>query len=557
MTTLKSLHRSGSVLLSPQKRRRISGQGNSSQAKTPPSSKQVWEWILTSATVVKCYVRDAIAMSQDEEGWSFPEASAEIVGIVVGIQAYEKKIIYSVDDGTSVIDCTHAFQQPKKRLEGDKSSLPIEPPKPIARIGGVVDVVGRVRPQHGIRVIVADAVVPSSFERQLNHWKSVRNLHKTCYSCTEPFVIPVASIPSVPETPRKVPGPAKEDCTSPSVASQTTTATSPVAISPVKSKFEPQSPTKLRHPSRLRSYNLTDAAFRLYIKHYINNAPQGPTASDSDSDDNIYMPIRQYTSHILDTTICKQDYKILTSTPKTRSSASTSEGFTLSYLRRVPELSLMAKRVVKQRAREEKKLRETTSQSTSKSSSKRPVKHVKLDRAGLASKKKRLFQWAICELLRDGSIVLWDGPKRSYSGETSRVHGDASVLWKDSSTMTATNESLFSSTDISKLSSVADESESELSEPDPEEEAYMPTKPEILAAPIKNALVELALVPKRQMARRTELMGGSSKEEILGHLRRDDRWHFIGEWNITETLEYMDEEHMAWCIGNDKWIATQ
>lgn len=75
MTTLKSLHRSGSVLLSPQKRRRISGQGNSSQAKTPPSSKQVWEWILTSAGVIKCYVRDAMAMPQDEEGWSFPVAN--------------------------------------------------------------------------------------------------------------------------------------------------------------------------------------------------------------------------------------------------------------------------------------------------------------------------------------------------------------------------------------------------------------------------------------------------------------------------------------------------
>jgi hypothetical protein len=123
--------------------------------------------------------------------------------------------------------------------------------------------------------------------------------------------------------------------------------------------------------------------------------------------------------------------------------------------------------------------------------------------------------------------------------------------------MTATNDSLFGNTNVSKLSSMVDEGESDLSDPGPEEEAYMPTKPQILAFPIKNVLMELASAPTRQMVKQTELIGGSTKEEILGHLRRDDRWRFIGEWNITEALTYMDEEHMAWCIGNDKWIATQ
>jgi hypothetical protein len=217
----------------------------------------------------------------------------------------------------------------------------------------------------------------------------------------------------------------------------------------------------------------------------------------------------------------------------------------------------MAKRVVKQRAREEKKLRETASQQTSSSSSKQPAKSLRLNRTGLAMKKKRLFQWAICELLRDGSIVLWDGPKRTWSGESSRVPADANVLWKDSSTMTATNDSLFGNINISKLSSVVEEDESDVSDPELEEEAYMPTKPEILAGPIKKVLVELAAAPVRRKVKRTELIGGSTKEEILGHLRRDDRWRFIGEWNITEALTYMDKEHMAWCIGNDKWIATQ
>lgn len=133
--------------------------------------------------------------------------------------------------------------------------MPPELPERATRIGGVVKVVGRVHRQYESRAINVDAIgkdisslpafaepilVPSSFNNQLNHWKSVRDLHKTHYSCTEPFFISVPSVPGAPETPKKIPKPIEEDVTSPSVTSQTAAATSPIAASPVKHKHEPQ-----------------------------------------------------------------------------------------------------------------------------------------------------------------------------------------------------------------------------------------------------------------------------------------------------------------------------
>lgn len=217
----------------------------------------------------------------------------------------------------------------------------------------------------------------------------------------------------------------------------------------------------------------------------------------------------------------------------------------------------MAKRVVKQRAREEdKKARAIVSQPSSKPSSKQHVKRIRLDRAGLAAKKKRLFQWAICELLREGSIVLWDGPRRPCQDQDGREKANASMLWKDNSTPTTADSSLFSNADSSRPDSMLDEDDLDLSDPECDEEAYVSTKPEFLASPIKDALTALAAAPKKRIVKRNELLGGSTKEEIVGYLRRDDRWRFIGEWNVAEALEYMDRENMAWCVGDDKWIAT-
>ncbi|KAF9446009.1 hypothetical protein P691DRAFT_709352 [Macrolepiota fuliginosa MF-IS2] len=574
MTERKPLQRAGSILLSPSKRGRLSEDGEGKPTQELPA-KEIWEWTLTSAAVAKCYIRDAVTMPESQEGYDFywlgsvPCRKVEICGLVVGLQVFEKKILYTVDDGTSVIDCVHISQQHSRLQQANKSvrlPSPPPPPKPIARIGGVLKAVGKIQRKYENRVMLIDEIFPviSTPGSQLDHWRVVRERHKTHYSRTGPFVIPIVDQPRTPTMfpLNTVPTP-----------STVVSVSSPVAAlsSPIRPNPEPQSPPRLRHPSRLRSHNLTDTAFRLYVKHFIDNAPEDSTKDESNSDDDvdIYPPQRRYTSQILSTPTKPRRYDHDEHTPRTQadetpkpgsselqSSINSCKGFTLSYLRRIPELSLMAKRVVKQRAREEdKKARNVIAQSSSKSSSGQPTKRAKLDRIGLATKKKRLFQWAICELLRDGSIVLWDGPKRPCREENTYGNANASMLWRYNSSTTS-DGTLFSNASISN-STLDDGDELELSDPEPDEEAYASTKPELLIPSITGALKVLASAPRGQVVKRNELIGGSTKDEILGCLRRDDRWAFIGEWNVAEALDFMEKEGLAWRIGPDKWLLTQ
>jgi len=412
----------------------------------------------------------------------------------------------------------------------------------------------------------------SSFGAQLKHWEIVRQLHETRYGTSVSFVIPaVPRAQESPETLSQAAEPWMPAIITPSAVVDLSPTT--VASGLIKSMENPhvcvtrisqpyidyclhtQSQPKLRHPSRLRPSNLTDNAFRIYIKHFINNAPETLIKDVFYSDDDFYKSSQIRTATDLatddnDSTPCLRIPKKL-EWPSLSSFDRTCGGFTLSYLRRVPELSLMATRVVRQRARELRKKAQAAS--TSKSTLlNQPAEHTELSRSSLAAKKKRLFQWAICELMRDGSITLWDGPKRLLQTEVTDQNPGSNVLWKFSSA--AVDTSLFSNATSSRS---ADDDESDLSDPDPEEEAYISTKPELLAHTITDALKALVLTPpRRQIVKQNELIGGSTKEDILEYLKRDDRWAFIGEWNITETLEYMMKVGLAWNPSGDRWLAT-
>jgi hypothetical protein len=109
---------------------------------------------------------------------SVPCRTVKVVGMVVGIQVYEKKILYTsqlrllvlctvlstcsvlVDDGTGVLDCSHPQSLPKslpkEETTTSKYQRPekIEPPtmpKPITRIGQFVRVQGKVSVVYGFR----------------------------------------------------------------------------------------------------------------------------------------------------------------------------------------------------------------------------------------------------------------------------------------------------------------------------------------------------------------------------------------------------------------------
>lgn len=110
----KSLQRPRRLLLSPTKRR---SSLDDEQHTHRPSEKEIWEWTLTSAAVAKCYIRDVLTMSQcqgqsrplrkyligliKDIGFDFywlgntPCRKVEICGVIVGIQVFEKKIMYT------------------------------------------------------------------------------------------------------------------------------------------------------------------------------------------------------------------------------------------------------------------------------------------------------------------------------------------------------------------------------------------------------------------------------------------------------------------------------
>lgn len=208
-------------------------------------------------------------------------------------------------------------------------------------------------------------------------------------------------------------------------------------------------------------------------------------------------------------------------------------GFTLSYLRRVPELAEMARRVVvaeaKRRAKERRK-KGTDGRSQAGASSSAGLHDLARDKVG--PKVKRLFKWVVVQLLHEGSIVLWDGPMHACGEET-----HVEILWKTCTSISTNAEK----SDFGQSGEGHDGLlDGELSDPAADEEGYMPITSLFLAGYIEDVIRELS---------------GTTKEGILKKLHRDDRWKFIGEWQVQDALEYLRQESRAWRIG-DRWALT-
>lgn len=249
--------------------------------------------------------------------------------------------------------------------------------------------------------------------------------------------------------------------------------------------------------------------------------------------------------------------------PQSRASLNgDAQGFTLSYLRRVPELADMALRVVKAEAKrkrreEREKEKQKRSQVSSSSSSRAPTKAMKPETEEKASAKaKRLFQWAIIEVYQEGGIILWQGGIRPLPRHPSSSQGgnaETSMLWKHSNS-TIGESSIFSSTiNTTASTSVSriddEEDEGELSDPREDEEAYVPTTPSILAAPII-ACIQTLTTPPPAPAHLTKIQlrtiappPGPTPAQITNRLRRtDERYERVGEWLVKDALEWLASE---------------
>jgi hypothetical protein len=213
-------------------------------------------------------------------------------------------------------------------------------------------------------------------------------------------------------------------------------------------------------------------------------------------------------------------------------------GFTLSYLRRVPELAYMARMVVlaeaKRRGQMERKRANEDSQKRTEHSNR--VELLSQDKIG--PKMKRLFKWAVVKLYEEGSIVLCDGPARVYA---EGVFSGTSRLWKTSS-------SAFPS------ASYVEGEEDDLSDPQPHDEAYVPVTATFLAGHVEKAIATLMARPSKSRDGRGSVLSGPTQEDITTFMRRsDERWAHLGGWAVGDALEMLKTEGRAWEVGGGSW----
>lgn len=263
-------------------------------------------------------------------------------------------------------------------------------------------------------------------------------------------------------------------------------------------------------------------------------------------------------------------------------------GFTMSYLRRVPELADMAKRVVKaeakRRAREaRKKAKEAATQGQDRpgtSKAKEPSQPG-VDSGPVAPKMKRLFRWAIVQLVNEGSVVLWDGPVRSYTSSSFDPDGNGdrssststgfSGPWKFSSSASASStfgadstvSSSASTSRVTTIEDIDDPDDDEVSDPEPGEEAYIPLTPNHLAEEVEKVLRALMARLSRAQGKSSAQQqrqhqgsgakGGISRETILASLRKDDRWRKVGEWALGDALDVLKDEGRAQEVSKGRW----
>ncbi|KAG8971387.1 hypothetical protein FRB90_010511, partial [Tulasnella sp. 427] len=452
-------------------------------------------------------------------------------------------MVYTIDDGTDVIDCVYPLPQIKASpVKPTKTSNPYIKSKPKAaeplikygssppiKIGKTACVVGRVEAWNDSKQLFVESIDLKSPNEEMKHWTQCSELHKTKYS--QPFTIPQALPPMTPARQRYmkngisfVPG-----TRSSSIAPSTPSHSSPV-------KETPQAgPSRLRHPSKISSSQLTTHTFRAHLVQYLDQASRLHTPSTSVRSSEDDDPFR------FDTPVQKRRCVRAVSpeqTPRPKNKGKEKQlssqesdpallGFPLSYLRRVPELDCLGRRVVraelkrrakeqrtkekelKQREKERERIRRSQgvlqpSQGSLKSPTKASStasKKVSSERTSL--KVKRLFQMTLRTLREDGTIIVVEGPGRKCNeagDEQSRR-----ACWRDMNNTsmdvsTATAASMGNVTGTSTTSSLADDpsicmnmDEDPPSEPDQafEEECYLPVTAFVLARPVLRAIKDI------------------------------------------------------------------
>ncbi|KAI9513232.1 hypothetical protein F5148DRAFT_1157141 [Russula earlei] len=575
--------------------------------------EQLISWLMSKDAIAFCFIKDVLSLSESEHGGfpycllgRIPCRSVSLVAIVVGTAAYERRIVYTLDDGTGTIECAFRLDENKPeskasekqvvtavgRVSTEKFTNLPSPTSRLIPVGSVVNVQGRVRVKQNSRDIYGESIERcKGMREELEHWRRVISLHKNHYFLPERFVIPSSpsttgiSAPDLLSTPKS----AKATTFTPNTPS---TASSSSTSSPVRSSEDPSLPQRLRHPSRLHSRDVTGNTFRIYVKHFMDNlrylnvgpkpceddltsdpdsiataidkAPATPTKKRRTSDDE-RTPRLPCRASNLTTPRARACPTLHLPGRERRDEKEAVIGCTLSFLLRVPELATLASRVVQAEARR----REEAGQSqpgAAASVSSSAGKHRTLPSSAGASapKVERLFSWAIRKLYQDGSIILWDGPALSVLEPHEAL--DSSALYRSSQLNNDGRSNAVSARFASTRGTqpTADYIE-DLSDPPSDEEAYAPLSTAYLAAQVEDAIRSLT-APRTARTGGTENtylgpaisrrrllpLPGPTKEDIMVHIkRRDDRWKRINGWAVQEALEWLRDNGRAWSVSED------
>ncbi|KAL1665237.1 hypothetical protein GGF50DRAFT_114307 [Schizophyllum commune] len=539
------------------------------QPSTPYTHAEIFKWTLAADAVAPCFVEDVFKLEENEKHtsdffWlgSVPCRTVKLAGMLVGVQTYEKRIVYSVDDGTAVIDCVD--RHPTLQAPSSSSFFFGKMPLPIADVGASVMVVGNVLPKKERQISISSIERCKHANAEPLHWLAVRQLHRVSYTSTTPFVIPEQTTPTAPtdDVPSRPQTPVSLASSS-TPPSPTKSIASSVAASPSKLKTL----MKLRHPSRLHTRDLTQNTFRVYLKHFLDNAP--PPSNEDD----VRHPASPFSTpkkriRRADSDVTPRAARLMPieNTPRGCQPAATTcpnepaaIGFTVSYLRRVPELHDLAKRVVKAEAKrraqaarekERKTKNEAAAGKPRSSTTAKPRKSVSDE--PISRRMKRLFQWALTALLNDGYIVLWDGPPRPCS--SAEPFPDTSCLWKASASANATASTV--DTTASTLGSSSESQaldEDELSDPDEREESYVPLEPTVLAKAVEDAVSSLIARKRRHKGSTESHALSTSKESVIAFMQRDDRWRYLHGWQVEQTLDLLVDQDILCERSNGRY----
>ena len=423
-------------------------------------------------------------------------------------------------------------------------------------------------------------VLCKSYNEELIHWNTALALRESHYFINTPFVIPKATeLPqtqsteqapreSLPSSVRHARKRRTPDCQE-QISSKLQPVSSPEyasfsGVSDVNRFSQPKSLVKLRHPSKLHKGDLTINTLKIYLKHYMDDHTHGNGGymTSGSSAASLDMPTRgrrSSTGALMPRPTFENRAIVvppshLIQKPRKRRKIDPEAGIcglTMSYLRRVPELRLLAEMIAAAED-EKKRQKQAREEATSQGLLVPPKAESTKPRTSTRERTKRLFRLAIIKLCDEGSIVLWDGPRRVWDAEQD---SNTSRLWHTNTTVNTTASSVGAST-AGGCSYLEDLQDHEMSEPDPREESYVSLTPAHLGKYVEKAIEEIC--SRNEKARGSGRQGskGPTLTEIRSRLGADGRWRSIGECVVAEALQWLKDEDRVWEVGGGRWELT-